>query len=773
MLLSAIDCMIKTKIISLLVLFAALVLSAQENPFASENDVTWTSPGTNENDSMPLGNGDIALNAWTEQNGDIVLLIAKADAWSENGQLLKPGRVRLKLTPNPFITPGAFTQTLKLETGELEIRRGENRARIWVDANHPVIHVEIQSEQPVQLEAKSEIWRTQADHLSQHQVAEAGFFEWASNPDGLDFSADTVLPSQNNQVTWCHFNSHSIYPLVFQREHLESLLAKYPDPLLHRCFGVTMKGRHLMASDNLTLKSTGAAKSFRLDLYALTAQSDTPEAWQTALNEEVKSVDAVPIKTAHKAHDKWWQLFWDRSWIHASGTPEADQISQSYAMQRYMTACAGRGAQPIKFNGSLFTVGHDLPAGASSTQENHDPDYRAWGNSYWNQNTRLIYWPLIASGDYDLLAPWFNMYVQILPLAKDRTRLYFHHDGGAIIETIYFWGLPNVNDFGWDNSGPELQSEWMRYHIQGGLEVLAQMLDRYDYTRDAAFAQDTLLPMADATITFYDQHWQRGPDGKILMSPSQSIETYQRDAVNPTPDIAGLMDTLPRLLSLPAGITSQTERDLWSKVLTQLPPLPLGKTARGKLPPEVQGDPDGKATILPAEKYGKTRNSENPELYTVFPYRLYGVGKPDLQLARDTYAARLFPFEKCWGQDGMESAILGLTGEAKKAALKEATSYGNQHFRWFWSKNSDWIPDMDNGGAGMTTLQLMLMQCDGQRIQLLPAWPANWTGDFKLHAPENTTVEARVDHGTISHLRVVPASRAKDVVIVSTGATAD
>ena len=73
-----------------------------------------------------------------------------------------------------------------------------------------------------------------------------------------------------------------------------------------------------------------------------------------------------------------------------------------------MTACAGRGAQPIKFNGSLFTVGHDLPEGTSSTEKNHDPDYRSWGASFWNQNVRLSYWPLIKTGDYDLMQPWFD-----------------------------------------------------------------------------------------------------------------------------------------------------------------------------------------------------------------------------------------------------------------------------------------------------------------------------------------------------------------------------
>src|SRR5882762_4786007 len=133
----------KPKIIFLLAVLATMALAAQENHFVAANDVTWNSLGTNENSSMPLGNGDVALNVWTEQNGDNVLLLAKSDAWSENGQLLKLGRVRIKLTPNPFIASVGFTQTLKLETGEVQIQNGKNMAHIWVDANQPVIHVEV------------------------------------------------------------------------------------------------------------------------------------------------------------------------------------------------------------------------------------------------------------------------------------------------------------------------------------------------------------------------------------------------------------------------------------------------------------------------------------------------------------------------------------------------------------------------------------------------------------------------------------------------------
>ncbi len=742
------------------------ILCANGTDFVKVHEVAWNGLGHNENDSMPLGNGDIALNGWTEQNGDILLLIAKSDAWSENGQLLKLGRVRIKLTPNPFVPPAASVQTLKLATGEIELRAGASVARIWVDANHPVVHVEVQTGQPVVLEAKSEVWRSKSHHLDHGAVSQAGFFEWGNNPDGLTFDPDTLLPARSNSVAWCHFNMRSIYPLVLQKEHLESLQLKYPDPLLHRCFGIAMTGPDLASADAQTLKSSRASKAQRLDLYALTEQGETPEAWRKTLDGVMESMGAVGIGWAREAHQHWWAEFWDRSWINVAGTPEAGSVAQGYAMQRYMTACAGRGAQPIKFNGSLFGVGHDLAEGQGSTPDNHDPDYRAWGASYWNQNTRLIYWPLIAAGDYDLLAPWFDMYVKALPLARDRTHEYFHHEGGAFIETIYFWGLPNVNDFGWNNPGPELQSEWMRYHVQGGLEIMAQMLDRYAYTQDADFVRCSLLPMADATIRYYDQHWRRGEDGKILMDPAQSIETYQRNALNPTPDVAGLLSVLPRLLALPENLVDEPQRELWRKVLKDLPALPIGKTAKGKISPLGHSDPDGKPVILPAQRYDRPKNQENPELYAVFPYPLYGVGKPDLELARNTFEARLYPFGKCWGQDGIHAALLGLTDKAKAVAIEEFTSYGNQKFPWFWSKNSDWIPDMDNGGAGMSTVQLMLMQCDGKRIQLLPAWPADWTADFKLRAPDKTTVEGHVENGKITKLRVEPAARAKDVTII-------
>jgi hypothetical protein len=736
-------------------------------PNCAVNDVIWTTPGKNENDSMPIGNGDVAANVWTEQNGDVVLLVAKSDAWTELGKLVKLGRVRIKLSPNPFGSEARFEQKLALEKGAIEIKSGANTVQVWIDANHPVIHVETHLARPGTLQASLELWRTTARPFETPSPERGGLFEFGGHRLSINFEPDTVLPTRPDRLAWCHFNSNSVYPLVLQQEHLGALLVKYPDPLLHRCFGAALSGPGLVSRDDHTLQSSTPGQELRLDLYALTQeQAASPRSWETNLDALVKEVDRVKIGQARQAHERRWNEFWNRSWIHVEGTTDAANVSQSYCIQRWMIACSSRGAQPAKFNGGLFTVGHDMAEGKDSKSADHNPDFREWGNSFWNQNNRLLYWPLIATGDNDLLKPWFDMYLKALPLAKDRTRLYFHHDGAAFIETIHFWGLPNLNDFGWDNPSNELSSSWIRYHTQGAVEVVMQMLDSYDYSQDAGFARSSLVPFADAIVTYYDQHWSRDANGKLTLSPAQSLETYQMNAVNPTPDIAGLTAILPRLLVLPDEVTSSQQRTSWARLFHDLPPIPVGKTSHGKIPSAGKGDDDGMLVILPAEKYGKPSNSENPELYVAFPYRLYGVGKPNLDLAQRTYAARLFPQNTCWGQDGTQASVLGLTTEAQKAAISEFTAYGNQRFIWFWRAGHDWIPDLDNGGSGMITLQQMLMQCDGKRIQLLPAWPKEWTADFKLHAPYQTTVQGHVEGGKITDLKVAPESRAKDVEVV-------
>src|SRR5688572_25857832 len=105
-------------------------------------NVVWDSPSTGPGGSMPIGNGDLAANVWVEESGDVLLLIAKSDAWDENSTNLKLGRIRLRCLTD---IAGRFRQTLRLRTGDITISLGRVHLLIWVDANHPVIRIDARS----------------------------------------------------------------------------------------------------------------------------------------------------------------------------------------------------------------------------------------------------------------------------------------------------------------------------------------------------------------------------------------------------------------------------------------------------------------------------------------------------------------------------------------------------------------------------------------------------------------------------------------------------
>ena len=171
--------------------------------------------------------------------------------------------------------------------------------------------------------------------------------------------------------------------------------------------------------------------------------------------------------------------------------------------------------------------------------------------------------------------------------------------------------------------------------------MIVMMLDTYETTGDAAFAKNTLMPLAGEFAVWFHQHWPR-VNGKLHFEPSQSLETRQ-NATNSMPEIAGLMHVLPRLVSLPGGLTTPAQVALWKKMLADLPPLRKGRAdAEGKSPVTLdKAAPDGREILWPAEKFDKPNNVENPELYAVHPFRVFGVGLPELELARRCHDRQL------------------------------------------------------------------------------------------------------------------------------------
>ena len=72
-------------------------------PSTSRYNVIWNSPSTDPSGQMPLGNGDIAAGVYAIEDGDLFLLLSKNDAFTYNGDIFKTGRVRVSISPNPFL----------------------------------------------------------------------------------------------------------------------------------------------------------------------------------------------------------------------------------------------------------------------------------------------------------------------------------------------------------------------------------------------------------------------------------------------------------------------------------------------------------------------------------------------------------------------------------------------------------------------------------------------------------------------------------------------
>ena len=887
-------------------------------------NVVWNSPSPDHHGSMPLGNGEIGLNAWMDRVGDLHFYISRTDSWSEGGHLLKVGKVRVSFEPNPLTDGAGFHQELTLKNGEINIRiDGKNPTDIgvWVDAHSPVIYVTAESAEPIRATARIELWRTEPLEMS-------GAPSDPYSPLLSEVQPDTVLTGQEGRVGWYHHNAASFGPLESMRYQGLDDYPGFVDPLLHRTFGAIVTAKGGSRVDDRTLTTEAATKQV-VSVYSLAQHPSTPETWLAEMDRTIRETETSDLPARYRRHVEWWREFWDRSyvfitesdakargpshprndlplrvgvdqhggsvfpgelgrvaiyggayddaqvrtlfgcaqdspgpaesvpiysgfpgpntelpdsagwdaaaeltieawvkpgapdvagrivdkitpggsdgflldtypggrlrlivggtvlhaeealpageWTHAAAVlaeggirlyrngalvaqagydtdSDAEAVSRGYALQRFVNACAGRGRYPIKFNGSIFTVPYEGRPG--------DADYRQWGPGYWWQNTRLPYISMCASGDFVLLQPLFRMYLdEIFPLCEFRVRKYFGYDGAYFAECMHPWGAVFPDTYGheapWNEREDKLQSGgWHKWEWVAGPELVFMALDYCDYTGDEVFLRDKVLPAAESVARFFDNYYKTDERGKLVMHPAQAVETWW-DVTNPMPELAGLRAVSERILALPDRALGERQREFWKTFYAKLPDIPLRET------------PDGPA-LAPGEEFAQKSNVENPELYAVFPFRLIAVGRPNTEWGVNALNHRWDRGAGGWRQDDIFMAYLGLSEEARRTVVQRARSHdAGSRFPAFWGPNYDWIPDQDHGGVLLKAVQSLLMQVDGRRIYLLPAWPDGWNADFKLHAPYGTVVRGNVRDGRVTNLEVTPKAREGDVVVLS------
>lgn len=745
-------------------------------------NVTWNSPSAGSFGSMPLGNGDVGANVWVENNGDLVLYLSKVDAFDAGHLLPKLGRVRLRL--NPALDVNQFQQTLVLREAAIELKAGDVQLRVWVDANQSVVRMEGHSATARQATLSFESLRPMQDH---------------NRPLPADGTVGVLFHDNQDRLAWCYRNQSSAWAERLRSQNSAELVARAKDPILHRTAGGVLRGANFKRSAPDTLVTERPLTTFDCSVRVLCTQPGSVQAWLAEAER--------PIPSNWAAHLKYWEGFWNRSHIFVSRCGEgkfnldqcrftqfpqgskayegrkdigaslnAFQISQRYALERFCQAAAGRGQVPPPYNGSIFTM--DMPAGVMGfdAPKPHpvSPDGRDWAVlSFMWQNTRHPYWSMPARGDYDTIVPGMEFVRDGLEIGRDRCRKLLGLDGAFIMEASWWH---NVGVFNWDAIPPHL-----RYHQLATVELPAIMAETYEHTRDPRFLNEVLLPCAEAGIDYYANRFtKRGPRGKMLMDGVGCAETYQ-GVNNPCTEIGCLKYLLTKLLSFEIDAA---RRSKWSQLLQEMPGVPLRRIR-------------GMDLLAVGDTYDSGREiCESPELYSIYPFRQVWLGRPELLAnARQSFHVRNISLDGTddkqavetggWQSAPVQAAYLGLAREAARLA---SINFNDQFIHWtdnvapdapfprrprarfpaFWECKMDGTPDNDHGANSANTLQAMLLQSDGKRIFLLPAWPEDWDVSFKLTATFNTTVECVYRNGSVQSLNVTPASRRADVIDLST-----
>ena len=768
-------------------------------------NVVWTTPGQTDRAAMPLGNGEVGLSLWVEAAGEIHFYIARTDARTECDRSVKMGKMSLKFSPPPQLLAGSFQQVLVLRDGRIDIQwRGDDGSvasfQAFVDADQPIVYVTGSFTQPLTVGADYQTWRT-----APRQHAPANSTEAATLMGAVE-TAD-VVQAVDAGVLFYHENGPTIIPFLRDLQAVNPMAGQIPDCLTGRIFGGLMSMAGAVRCGTAGLVTAQPVHTFTLQITTHSAQVAGVEEWLHGV-QQLRAA-APPVAAALARTAQWWHDYWQQSWIfvegdcpalpaispdlltvalepgeHAAPAADLSNVTRAYVLTRWMFACMGRGQFPILYSGGLFNLmpgqAEHLevltfskaftaqPAGAPTLEFN--PDERGWGHFYLWQNTRLPYASMLARGEADGLARLFAFYRRFRELDRGRAGLYYGAEGQYNTEIVHTFGLLPAHVYGLDRRGkPDgfCENRWGgAVDISPGLELLQLMLDFYAYGGEQTFLHTELLPYARDLLQFVAARFGARRGGKIVIHPIQSVETYW-DTTDSLPVVAGLHAVTARILAMPSDHVP--DRDFYVLFQALIPDMPR----------EIV---DGKQVLAPAAAYEPLRkNSESPPFYAIFPFRCFGVGKPDLPLAIDSYrhAAELagsrqpftlgyspeYPSFSGWQQHGMVAALLGLGDEAGMVLEHNCALTNPGHrFPAMWGPIYDSVPDIDHGANILTTLQLMAFQVEGSQIRLLPAWPAHWDVTFKLHAPQQTTVECSYRQGQIVRLKVDPPARAQDII---------
>ncbi len=285
-------------------------------------------------------------------------------------------------------------------------------------------------------------------------------------------------------------------------------------------------------------------------------------------------------------------------------------------------------------------------------------DKRGFGSQHFIWGLESLVVPLFAADACDLLDPYFNMYVAMIPQSLIAAQQRWNAKGMYVCETIPFDGQPTIPDdvarefrnimLGTPPQPQPISPRAMEFaqydaavfpfafhtftrghygqvshNLASGPKLALQAWWRYRYTGDEAWLRTHAYPLLKHSIEFYRSLVVKEADGFYHLYGSNVHESFLgvHDSIV---DLSAMRATLPALIRASEILRVDADmRKPWSEFLKQLAPFPMGRDPESKaLKGAVLADDVWAAAHLGDTPAG-VRQDEDVWLIPIFPYEIY------------------------------------------------------------------------------------------------------------------------------------------------------